>query len=115
MLLWLIERLAREGHEVLVFVPRQEPEPGRWNLLGATVHNAGQRPYRPRLLWRIADEHRRGPFDLVHALWAQGQGVLGAIAARLLGVPMVLSCRTAETWPIVARSATAACRRHAAG
>ena len=89
--LWLIERLARDGHEVHVFVPRQEPEPGRWDLLGATVHNAGRRPHGPHLLWQIAEEHRRGAFDVIHALWADGPGVLGAIAARLLRVPMVLS------------------------
>lgn len=89
--LWLIERLVRAGHEVHVFVPQQEPEPGRWALLGATVHNAGRRMHRPRLLWRIAAEHRRSPFDVIHALWAQGPGVLGALAARLLRVPMVLS------------------------
>jgi glycosyltransferase involved in cell wall biosynthesis len=89
--LWLIERLAREGHEVHVFVPRQESEPGRWQLLGATVHNAGRWPHGPRLLWRIAEEHRRGAFDVIHALWANGPGVLGTIAARLLRVPLVLS------------------------
>lgn len=89
--LWLIERLAREGHEVHVFVPRQEPEPGRWDLLGATVHNAGRRPHGVRLLGRIVEEHRRGAFDVIHALWANGPGVLGAVAARLLRVPMVLS------------------------
>ena len=91
VILWLLERLVREGHEVHVFVARQEPEPGGWKLLGATVHNAGRRPRTLRVLGRIAAEHRRGSFDVIHAFWADGPGVLGAIAARLLRVPMVLS------------------------
>ena len=40
-LLWLIERLVHGGDEVHVFVFRTEPQPGTWQLCGATVHNAG--------------------------------------------------------------------------
>ena len=89
--LWLIERLSGAGHEVHVFVPRQEARPGRWQLCGATVHNAGRWPHGLRQLRDMAQEHRRAPFDVVHALWAVGPGLLGAIAARILGVPLVLS------------------------
>ena len=91
VLLWLIERLVSQGHEVHVFATDQEPEPGRWELLGAAVHNAGRRPRGLRQLGMLVAEHRRGPFDVTHAWWAAGPGAVGAIAARLLGVPMVLS------------------------
>lgn len=90
-LLALIERLVRQGDEVHVFALRQEPEPGRWDLLGATVHNAGRRPRYLRLLGALAAEHRRGRFDLIHAFWAAGPGLCGALGATLLRVPLVLT------------------------
>jgi glycosyltransferase involved in cell wall biosynthesis len=91
VLLSLIERLVRQGDEVHVFALRQEPEPGRWDLLGATVHNVGRRPLHLRLLRMLVAEHRLGAFDVIHALWAAEPGFCGAIAARLLRVPLVLS------------------------
>jgi hypothetical protein len=69
-LLWLIERLVAAGDEVHVFALNQEPEPGEWRLLGATVHNAGTRWPRLRTVAAMLREHRRGRFDAVHAFWA---------------------------------------------
>lgn len=89
-LLWLIERLAADGHEVHVFASRQEARPGSWPLLGATVHNVGRRPATLWMLLRIVAEHRKGPFDVIHAFWT-GLGAVGALAGKLLRVPMVLS------------------------
>ncbi|MDB5673181.1 MAG: glycosyl transferase group 1, partial [Sphingomonas bacterium] len=90
-LLWLIERLVRAGDEVHVFAFRQETTPGSWPLLGATVHNAGSwRSYRTQLAM-MRDEHRRGRFDTLHAFWAAPSGFVGALASRLLGVPMILT------------------------
>jgi len=89
-LLWLIERLVRHGHEVHVFAAAQEPDPGRWPLLGASVHNAGRAPRSVRILRDLAREHRRGRFDVIHAFWAK-YGTVGAVARRLLGVPLVLT------------------------
>src|SRR5687768_6503403 len=82
-LLSLIERLVKQGCEVHVFVPNQEPRPGRWSLLGATVHNAGPRPRSVRMLTALLAEHRRAPFDVIHGLWA-GPGAVGAVASRIL-------------------------------
>jgi glycosyltransferase involved in cell wall biosynthesis len=88
-LLWLIERLARE-HEVHVFASHQEDRPGTWPLLGATVHNAGRRPASLRVLGAIVAEHRQAPFDVIHAFWSS-IGAPGAVAGRLLRVPLILT------------------------
>jgi glycosyltransferase involved in cell wall biosynthesis len=87
-LLWLIERLAR-AHEVHVFALQQEPRRSRYRLLGAEVHNIGVRPRRTRALAAILAEHRRAPFDVLHAVWGPGPGVVAAAAGRLTGRPVV--------------------------
>src|SRR5690606_13778934 len=86
-LLWFIERIAREV-ELHVFALKQEPEPATWPLLGATVHNVGARPRGLRLLAAVAAEHRRGRFDVLHAVWAT-PGAAAAVLGRALGVPVV--------------------------
>jgi glycosyltransferase involved in cell wall biosynthesis len=90
-LLWLIERLAAAGDQVHVFALGQEAEPGTWSLLGAQVWNAGRRPRRLRMLRDMVAEHRRGRFDVVHAFWAGGPGVVAAAFGRFTGVPVVLT------------------------
>ena len=97
-LLWLIERLARR-HTVHVFALSQETEPGDYPLLGAHVHNLGM-PSRSawpgqalllagrRLLRGVV---RHGPFDLVHAFWANNPGFLASLAARRRNLPLVVS------------------------
>jgi glycosyltransferase involved in cell wall biosynthesis len=89
-LLWLIERLARDS-EVHVFALGQEDRPGEWPLLGARVHDAGARPRRLRTLAALLKEHRRAPFDVVHAWWASGPGTVAAAFGRLKRVPVVLT------------------------
>lgn len=89
-LLWLIERLAATN-EVHVFALQQEPRPGSWDLLGARVQNAGTRPRRLRALIDLVAEHRRGRFDVVHAWWAGGPGLVAAMFKRLARVPVVLT------------------------
>lgn len=90
-LLWLIERLVRSGDEVHVFALGQEPKPGRWQLFGAGIRNAGARPRRLRTLAALIAEHRRARFDIVHAFWAGAPGVAAAAFARLTHVPLVVS------------------------
>jgi glycosyltransferase involved in cell wall biosynthesis len=90
-LLWQIERLTRGGDEVHVFAFNQEPLPGRWPLVGATVHNAGRKPRLPTVLAMLFAEHRRGRFDLLHAFWALPSGLAGAIAGHLLRIPLLLT------------------------
>ncbi len=89
-LLWLIERLAAAGIELHVFAHAQEPRPGHWMLLGARVHNAGRRPRRLRMLADILAEHRRAPFDVLHAVWAAPSGTVAGLARALTGVPVLL-------------------------
>jgi len=89
-LLWLIERLAATD-EVHVFALRQEDKPASWSLLGAHVHNAGSRPRRLRALAALVAEHRRAPFDVVHAWWAGGPGAVAALFKSITRVPMVLT------------------------
>src|SRR5581483_5748548 len=89
-LLALIERLARR-HAVLVLALTPTPAIGRYELLGATVHDVGGGAgRRRRALALLADEHRRWPFDVFHTFWAQGTGSIAAVAGWRLRVPVVL-------------------------
>lgn len=102
-LLWLIERLAAR-HETHVFALSQEPKPADWRLRGAFVHNLG---LAARSRWpgealfaagrRLADGLvAHGPFDVVHAFWANNPGFLATRAARSLGLPSVVSLAGGE-------------------
>ncbi len=93
-LLALIERLASR-HDVQVFALHQEAEPSRYELLGATVHNGGAHgPTRRRAYWRtfraVLAEHRRRPFDLLHALWLVPPGLIAASAGALARRPVLV-------------------------
>lgn len=92
VLLSLIERLT-VLHEVHVFALQQELEPGRWTLCGAQVHNAGGLGARERF-WRTSralwQEHRRGAFDVFHALWSGSSGAAAVLAATLLRTPSLV-------------------------
>jgi glycosyltransferase involved in cell wall biosynthesis len=89
VLLALIERLAL-AHELHVIALFQEPEPCRYALRGATVHNIGRGRTALRALAAICTEHRRARFAVFHAIWASSCGMLGAIASRLLRRPLVV-------------------------
>jgi len=91
VLLWLIERLAETGDEVHVYALNQEPEPGEWRLLGATIHNAGRRPKRLRALAALRREHRRKAFDVVHAFWAGTPGQVATAFGAIAHVPVVIT------------------------
>lgn len=91
-LLALIERLVAAGDEVHVFTLLQEPEPGSWTLLGASVRNAGKRSRSLRTIRSMLKEHRRARFDVVHAICYYNRTAAVAAAASLLtGVPLVLT------------------------
>jgi glycosyltransferase involved in cell wall biosynthesis len=52
-------------------------------------------------VWRstldvLRREHRRRPFDVVHAFWATESGLLGALAGRLLRIPTLVSLAGGE-------------------
>ncbi|MGC1459141.1 MAG: glycosyltransferase family 4 protein [Steroidobacteraceae bacterium] len=88
-LLALIERLSRLN-DVQVFVLRQEPDPGQWQLSGAVIHNIGVRHTRPRAIRAILALHRDRRFDLIHAIWSGNCGLIAVIAAKLLGLPSLI-------------------------
>ena len=85
-LLWQIERLAR-ACELHVFSVLGEPAGGRYELLGARVRVAGERPARARTLAALAAEHRRAPFDVIQGFWASP---VAAAAGALLRRPVTL-------------------------
>ncbi len=90
VLVALIERLARR-HAVVVLALSPDAAIGRYEFLGATVYDVGGGSgRRRRVLALLANEHRRRPFDVFHAFWAQGTGSMAAIAGWRLRVPVVL-------------------------
>ncbi|MHA6203597.1 glycosyltransferase family 4 protein [Dyella soli] len=89
VLLALIERLARV-HEVHVFALRQEASAGQWRLAGATIHNIGDGWPRLRAIGAIRAEHRRAPFDLVHAIFSGSCSLVAVAAATLLRLPSLV-------------------------
>lgn len=89
VLLALIRRLACE-HEVHVFALRQEAAADCWNLLGARIHNVGDGWSRLRAIGAIHAEHRRAPFQLMHAIFSGSCSVVAVGAGLLLRVPSVV-------------------------
>ncbi len=89
VLLWLIERLARE-HDLHVFALYQEPVASRYDLLGASVHTIDRRTTKLGAFRAILAEHRRRPFDVFHAFWATPGGALAAVVGKLLFRPVLL-------------------------
>ncbi|HJP99142.1 MAG TPA: glycosyltransferase family 4 protein, partial [Rhodanobacteraceae bacterium] len=88
-LLALIERLSRT-HEVHVFALLQEPVAAYWKLAGASIHNIGRGRTHVRGIAMIRAEHRRAPFDLVHAVFSGPCGLVAVIAAKLLRLPSMV-------------------------
>jgi glycosyltransferase involved in cell wall biosynthesis len=88
-LLALIERLART-HEVHVFALRQEATADRWELAGAHIHNIGDGWTRLRAIAAIRAEHRRAPFDRVHAIFSGSCRLVSVAAAKWLRLPSLV-------------------------
>jgi glycosyltransferase involved in cell wall biosynthesis len=99
----LVGRLATET-EVHVFALRYPDHAARYELFGARVTALGGDNARGRgsvALWRsaaaaIAAEHRRRPFDVLHAFWAGEPGFVAALAGRALRIPTVVSLAGGE-------------------
>jgi glycosyltransferase involved in cell wall biosynthesis len=91
VLLGLIERLVRAGDEVHVFALAQEPEPGEWQLLGATICNAGRAPRRLRSILSLWRKHRHNRFDAVHAFWAGAPAQVATAFGALSGTPVLVT------------------------
>lgn len=94
----LVRRLA-ERHRVRVFALRYPYENARYAVSGAEVHALGGARARGlarisllrRAVSSIGREHRREPFDVLHAIWADEPGYVAVTAARALGIPSVVT------------------------
>jgi glycosyltransferase involved in cell wall biosynthesis len=99
----LVAELART-EDVRVIALRYPYRPARYAVFGAEVtaisggNRAGARTVGvwQRTWQAIAAEHRRRPFDVLHAFWANETGVLTAVAGRALRVPVVVSLAGGE-------------------
>jgi glycosyltransferase involved in cell wall biosynthesis len=89
VLLGLVGRLASR-HSVHVIAMFQGPRVSSWKLRGATVRNIGSNRAVHRAVAALRAEHRRQPFDVVHALWTGPSGLAAAIASRSLQVPLLV-------------------------
>lgn len=89
-LLWLLERISRH-HDVQVFSMAVGTRPERYRLNGTSVHVVGGgKPRSVPTLLTLLREHRRQPFDVLHAFWVAGPGVVAAVAGKTLGRPVIL-------------------------
>ncbi|HVC34154.1 MAG TPA: glycosyltransferase [Chloroflexota bacterium] len=90
--------------DVRVLALRYPHRASRYEVFGAQVTALGggrRRRARAAVVWGnallvLAQEHRRRPFDVLHAFWATESGTLTAIAGRVLGVPTVVSLAGGE-------------------
>ena len=88
-LLAIVERLAQR-HELHVYAIHPTLVRESYRMAGATIHAVGRPVPEPRAVRMIVAEHRRGPFDVMHAFWAHWPGTVAAIAGRLIRRPFLL-------------------------
>ena len=99
----LTRALAIED-EVRVFTLRYPYQRGRYAIDGADVIALGGADRRGlstasvgrTTLMAIRAEHRRRPFDVLHAFWATESGLLAALAGRVLRIPTLVSLAGGE-------------------
>ncbi len=102
-----IRHLARAlatTDDVRVVAVRYPYRVARYTVDGAEVialGGADRRGMRTLQVWRttleaLRQEHRRRPFDVLHAFWATESGLLAAIAGRLLRIPTLVSLAGGE-------------------
>jgi len=94
------ELLAAAGHDTRLFAPtsnlpatiKQTQRSGRVHV---TRFGARRRVDDTLAAWfeLIAEEHKREPFDLIHAYFLPMAGFVGVYAGKYLGVPSVVSIR----------------------
>jgi glycosyltransferase involved in cell wall biosynthesis len=85
-------------HEIYVFSLRY-PAPGFYGELGVKHQAIGGGRSRGlgsfKVWWKtyqaITQQHRKTPFDVLHAFWADEPGFVGAFAAKRLGLPLLVS------------------------
>lgn len=98
-------RCLAERDSVRVFALRYPPRRSVYPVYNATVHSLGGRSDTTgvgrlrlwaRTLAAIIREHRRMPFDVLYAIWADETGLIANAAGRLLHVPTVVSIAGGE-------------------
>jgi glycosyltransferase involved in cell wall biosynthesis len=85
-------------HEIHVFSLRY-PAAGLYQVLGLKHQAIGGGRSRGfgsfKVWWKtyraITQQHKKTPFDVVHAFWADEPGFVGALAAKRLGLPLLVS------------------------
>ena len=99
-----LARALSVADDVRVVAVRYPYRPGRYSVEGAdvlAVGGADRRGVAAFEVWRrtldvLRAEHRRRPFDVLHAFWATESGLLTAIAGRLLRIPTLVSLAGGE-------------------
>ena len=84
----LVARLARH-HDVRVIALHQPDAPPVFDLDSAQILVC-RRPATLRAVQRLMREHRRRPFDILHAFWAIRPGMVATWCGRRLGVPVLV-------------------------
>jgi glycosyltransferase involved in cell wall biosynthesis len=90
-------RLLSESDSVRVFALRYPHRRSSYRVFGAEVHPLGgaaargleKLPLLRRAIASIVREHRREPFDVLHAFWIDEPGYVAVTAARSLSIPSV--------------------------
>lgn len=92
--------LASVGHQVHVFAPTTNLPASETRTLGSsgpriTRFGARKRVDDTLVDWfeLLTDEHRREPFDVIHAYFLTQAGFVAAYAGKYLAVPSVVSAR----------------------
>jgi glycosyltransferase involved in cell wall biosynthesis len=99
----LVVRLVA-GADVQIFALRYPDHRGSYGVFGAQVTALGGGDAtggRSAGLWQrtagaLVAEHRRRPFDVLHAFWAGEPGFVTALLGRALGIPTVVSVAGGE-------------------
>lgn len=94
------DSLSAAGHDVRLFAPSSNLPPAikqtqRSNGVHVTRFGAHKRVDDTLVDWfeLIVEEHKREPFDLIHAYFLPMAGFVGTYAGKYLGIPSVVSIR----------------------
>jgi glycosyltransferase involved in cell wall biosynthesis len=92
--------LSKSGHDVHAFVPSGSLSPSETRTLPSSGVNitrfgAHKRVDDTLVDWfeLIVEEHKRAPFDLIHAYFLPQAGFVAAYAGKYLNIPSVVSIR----------------------
>lgn len=99
-----LARTLASADDVRTIAVRYPYRPARYAVDGVEVIALGgavRRGPATMSVWRTAlrvlsNEHRRRPFDVLHAFWATESGLLAATAGRVLRVPTLVSLAGGE-------------------